>query len=172
MERKPSNIIRHLNARRGVEQLDFRQMLSPERVVDLPPGEKHELLERLIAVTATSERVTDREAFRRAIFEREKLLSTGVGNGIGLPHVKISHVSDFVMSMGRCPQGIEYGAHDGRPVNIIIMIGANESQSNAFLAVLARLMMKLKNQKFREALLEAETTETAYRLMVGDGRIP
>jgi len=170
MERKPSNIIRHNAARRGLEPVDFRMMLAPERVIDLEQVSKDDVLERLVELTISSDRVSNAAAFRRSIFEREKLLSTGVGNGVGIPHVKIPQVTDFVMSVGRSARGIDYGAQDGKPVHLVIMIGANDSQSNAFLTVLARLMMRLKNQSFRDSLLESESPQAVYRLLTGEYR--
>lgn len=162
MQKRPS---RHLLEPGGGSVAEFRHMLPPERVVDLSMTKKEEAITHLIELTAQSEKITDTEAFKRAIFEREAMLSTDVGHGVGIPHVKIPQVEDFVMTVGRSAQGIEYGSRDGKPVYLMILIGANDSQSNAFLKVLAKLMTRLKNASFRNALLEAETTEMVHRLL-------
>jgi mannitol/fructose-specific phosphotransferase system IIA component (Ntr-type) len=169
MSKKPSNRINKLSATQGIQAVDFKMMLSPDRVIELTADTKEGVLEELIDLTGASDQVADQDRFRKAIYDREKLLSTGVGNGIGLPHVKIPAVRDFVMSVGRQPDGIaDYQSQDGKPVHLVLMIGANDTQSNAFLKVLARLMMKLKNQSTRDSLMEAESTRQIYELLTAD----
>ena len=95
--------------------------------------------------------------FYRAIMEREKVISTGIGIHIAVPHVKIPSVTDFVMAIGRKPEGIDYDSLDGKPVSIIIMIGANESQRDLYLKVLARIVLLFKNSQFRRRILNAKS---------------
>jgi mannitol/fructose-specific phosphotransferase system IIA component (Ntr-type) len=102
--------------------------------------------------------ITDKEAFVTAIFEREKIISTGVGIGVAVPHVKIPQVKDFVAAIGRSTKGVEFQALDEKPVNIIVMIGASDKQAGEFLKVLAAIVLKLKDKDFRRAVMLARSS--------------
>ena len=137
--------------------IDFAKMLDESRIVDLEARTKDEALRELADVLATSPLVTDRDDLLRAILEREKLISTGVGVEVALPHVKIPSVKDFVMAVGRAHSGIDFDAIDGKPVYIIVMIGANEKQSGEYLKVLAELVLRLKRKAVRKQIMFAPT---------------
>lgn len=166
--KKPSERLRQLATSGQIRQVDFRQMLAPSRVLDLGACSKQEALDRLVDATAPSDRVADAAKFRAAILKREEMMSTGVGNGIGVPHVKIPEVRDFVMAVGRSREGIDYASQDGQPVHIVVLIGANDSQSSQFLTVVANLMQRLKAARFRQLVLEAESTDKIHELFVTD----
>jgi mannitol/fructose-specific phosphotransferase system IIA component (Ntr-type) len=162
--KKPSERLRHLGARGQIKQVDFGRLLAPERVLELGSIAKGEALNRLIEAAARSDRVADPEKLRRAVLKREEIASTGIGNGIGVPHAKIPEIRDFVLAVGRSREGIDYGSHDGQPVTIITLIGANDSQSSEFLTVIANLMQKLKAPKFRREVMEAADAKEIYDL--------
>lgn len=164
---KPSDHLRRLNNQGQLRQVDFRQLLAPERIIDLGESTKLEALAKLVDAAALSDKVANAEKFRDAILKREEITSTGIGNGIGVPHVKIPEVRDFVMAVGRSAKGIPFGSSDGQPVNIVVLIGANDSQSSQFLTVVANLMQRLKAPKFRQGVLEAESAEKVFELFVG-----
>jgi mannitol/fructose-specific phosphotransferase system IIA component (Ntr-type) len=135
------------------------QMISVDRIVDLKSANKTEVLEEMIAVLATSPLVTNRVELRDKIFERERTLSTGVGVGMAIPHVKIPSIKDFVAAVGRCKNGINFESLDGAPTRIIVMIGCNNSQAGDFLKVLAHFVKSLKDPALQKSILEAETAE-------------
>jgi mannitol/fructose-specific phosphotransferase system IIA component (Ntr-type) len=153
--RKPSDRLRRLGARGQIKPIDFGRLLAPERVLELDRASKLEALEQLVEAASKSPQVANAEKFRRAIFHREEIASTGIGEGLGVPHVKIPEIRDFVMAVGRSQAGVDYGSHDGKPVHIVVMIGANDSQSSEFLTLIANLMQKLKVPKFRADILAA-----------------
>ncbi|MGB9692827.1 MAG: PTS sugar transporter subunit IIA, partial [Candidatus Sumerlaeaceae bacterium] len=88
--------------------IDFSKMIDESRIVDLKATTKEEALRELVDVLATSPLVTDKEELLKAIFEREKVISTGVGIEVALPHVKIPSVKDFVIAIGRSHKGIDF----------------------------------------------------------------
>lgn len=138
---------------------DFEKMIDEQRIVDLRATTKEEALRELVDVLATSPSITDREDFLEKIFERERVISTGVGIEVALPHVKIPSVKDFVVAIGRSHKGIDFDSLDDKPVYIVVMIGANEKQTGEFLKVLAQLVLKLKNHKFRKAVMFAKNNK-------------
>lgn len=145
---------------------EFEKMIEEQRIVDLKAATKEEALKELVDVLATSPLITDKEEFLDAIFEREKVISTGVGIEVALPHVKIPSVKDFVIAIGRSHKGIDFDSLDEKPVYIVVMIGANDKQAGEFLKVLAQLVLRLKNYSFRKAVLFAKNPKRIRDLFV------
>ena len=135
--------------------LDLSSLFHEGAVVDLRPGDKEGALRELCAITAESPRVRDGAAFCRAIFEREKLVSTGIGIGVAIPHVKIPSVEDYVITVGRAAHGIDFDAIDGLPVRLIFMIAASDQQTSEFVRVLAAIVKLIKTPGIQARLLEA-----------------
>lgn len=135
--------------------IDLARMLSPDRVIDLWGRSKYAVIEELVEVIAGSPLVTNREAFRRAVLDREAVMSTGIGLGIAIPHARIPSVKDFVIAVGRSLHPVPYDAFDGEPVFIVIMIAANERQQPDYIRVVARLVRVLKDSNSRRKVLEA-----------------
>lgn len=139
----------------GSSQIDLESMLDESRIIDLDTDSKQEALEKLIGALATAPQVTDRLALRDAIFERERVLSTGIGIGVAVPHVKIASVTDFALAVGRSHRGIEFEALDGKPVHIIVMIAVSERQSREYLTLLAKIVACLKEDSVRRRIMFA-----------------
>ncbi|MCX7963055.1 MAG: PTS sugar transporter subunit IIA [Candidatus Sumerlaea chitinivorans] len=147
-------------------------MIDESRIVDLKATTKEEALRELVDVLATSPNVTDKDELLKAIFEREKVISTGVGIEVALPHVKIPSVKDFVIAIGRSHKGIDFDSLDDKPVYIIVMIGANDKQAGDFLKVLAQLVLKLKNKNFRKAVMFAKSPKRIRELFISNESLP
>ncbi|MFH0792563.1 MAG: PTS sugar transporter subunit IIA [bacterium] len=146
--------------------MDFLSMIREARFVDLKAGSKEEALRELVDVLSHNPNVTNSEEFLRCIFEREKLISTGVGIGVALPHVKISSVKDFVLAVGRSHRGIDFQSLDDKPVHLVAMIGASDKQSGEFLKVLARLVLQLKDKDFRREVMLAKNPDEVAKLFL------
>lgn len=131
------------------------QLIVPERILELNVTTKDEALRVLTEACARTPQVTSEKAFLEAIIKREAQVSTGVGMGIAIPHVKIPEVTDYVAAVGRCRQGLPFDALDGAPVNLIFMIGASDRQTRDFVKILAQVTHLLKSRATREALLAA-----------------
>lgn len=146
--------------------IDFGTMIDEARIIDLKATSKEDALRELVDVLATSPHVTDKDDLLEAILERERVISTGVGIDVALPHVKIASVKDFVIAVGRSTKGIDFESLDEKPVYIIVMIGANDKQAGEFLKVLAQLVLKLKNKLFRKAVMFAKDPKRIKQLFV------
>lgn len=134
-------------------------LIKPDCILDLEPASKGEILRILSAKLAEDARVQDGEAFYRAIMHREEQISTGVGMGVAIPHVKIPQVSDYVLAVGRIGAGMDFEAQDGEPVQLVFMIGASDRQTKEFVRILAKVTHLLKDQATRQALLAAAIPE-------------
>jgi len=131
------------------------EMITEDRIVRLKSQDKEGVLKELCEVIARSPEITDKDHFYQAIVEREKILSTGIGLGVAVPHAKIASVKDFIMAIGVSEEPIDFDALDGKPVHIVILIGASDAQKDLYVRVLAKVAMMLKNQEVREKILKA-----------------
>jgi PTS system fructose-specific IIC component len=109
-------------------------------------------------------RVLDGEALHKAVLQREAMSSTGIGSGLAIPHVKIRQVTDFILAIGRCREGIAYEALDGQPVHLIFMLAASDQQTRPFIHVLARINEVMRASSAREALLDAQDRDSIFKL--------
>lgn len=134
-------------------------MISVDRIIDVKSTKKTDVLEEMIEVLATSPLVGNKGELRDKIFERERTLSTGVGVGMAIPHVKIPSIKDFVAAVGRCKSGLDFESLDGAPTHIIVMIGCNNGQAGDFLKVLAHFVKSLKDPHMQRGILEAKNAE-------------
>ena len=105
------------------------------------------------------------------LLDRERLGSTGIGEGVAIPHGKLAGLPALVASFGRAPHGIDFRAIDGRPTFLFFTLIAPENSAGAHLKALARISRIFKNPSFRETILKASGPEEIYRLIEAeDGR--
>ncbi len=99
------------------------------------------------------------------LLDREKLGSTGIGEGVAIPHGKVPGLPGLMASFGRSVAGIDFRAIDGRPTHLFFALFAPENSAGAHLKALARISRIFKNSAFREAIMRAQTAEEIYRLI-------
>jgi PTS system nitrogen regulatory IIA component len=149
-----------------VHPFEIREVLDPERVVIFDEGLKEPALRLMIEVLARSPRIRDRTGLARAIFERERLMSTGIGFGVAVPHVRMSTVTDLVMALGASRQDIaDYESLDGKPVRIICMVAAGQNQHSEYLRALAAVSARLKDPEVREDVLTAKSESQIFDIL-------
>lgn len=147
---------------------EVAKLIKDAEIIDLKGRTKDEVIKELVDVLAKRPEVTDPEEFHRRIVERERVISTGIGIGLAMPHVKIASVTDFVLAIGRAPRGVDFDSLDGHPVHIVAMIGASDSQAGDFLKVLAKLVLKLKDKSLRQKILLTPNVADVNDLLNGD----
>jgi fructose-specific phosphotransferase system IIA component len=133
--------------------------LLNEQVVrtNLPGTTKNEIINAIIDLAASQDRVLDKEKVREAIFEREKIMSTGVGAGFAIPHAKSDAVSDIVAAFAVTAQPIDYQSLDDQPVRIVFLLVGRENMVGPHIKLLSRISRLMNNEDFRKRLLEAAT---------------
>lgn len=97
--------------------------------------------------------------------EREKLGTTGIGDGVAIPHGKLEGIRDTVVFFGRSEAGIPFNSMDGKPVHLFFILVAPENTNGKHLKVLARISRMLKDEKFRADLLQAGTVDSLYNII-------
>jgi nitrogen PTS system EIIA component len=98
--------------------------------------------------------------------QRENLGSTGIGDGIAIPHGKISHLDDIVVAFGRSLDGIPYDSMDGKPVYLFFLLLAPENSAGQHLKILAKISKMLKDTNFRKKLLKAKSRDDLYKVII------
>lgn len=144
--------------------------LDSQHVIDLSAADKPAALNELVDLIAGTPQVADTAALRKAVVERERIMSTGIGLGLALPHVKIAEVVGFISAIGRSREGIDFDALDGKPVHLIVLIAAPQSQHRHFLKVIAHISKLLKSEELRKSLLVAPTSADIYRSLIAAER--
>ena len=139
--------------------------LTPERVVVLEDKTKDAALRRLIGILAESPGVQDEETLATAVFKREALMSTGIGLGLAVPHVRLPSVKTLTMAVGIAPEGIDdYAALDDKPVHLIFLIAAPEGQHTEYLQLLAAISSRAKSKG--DQLRAATEPESFYNVLL------
>ncbi len=150
-------------------QIQVKNVLSPDRIIFLNHSTKHDALVELAENLATAPQVKSSGELTVEILKREELMSTAIGRGIAIPHVRLSSVTDLVMSVGisKCDI-IDFQTIDDAPVRLLIMIAAAYNQHAYYLQTLSYFSSKIKNKELREALLNVTDPMEAYNLLTKD----
>jgi len=147
--------------------MNIKDMLKKEFIIEnLKSRTKKEVLVELSDVLSHGNTDIDRNNVIEVLLEREKLGSTGIGDGIAIPHGKLAGLEKLIISFGRSVTGVDFDSLDGKPVHIFFLLLAPENSAGQHLKALARISRMLKDVSFRESLIKAETSEDAYNLIV------
>jgi PTS system nitrogen regulatory IIA component len=123
-----------------------------------------EVLGELVRPIAAAQKV-DTQRLVETLLDREKLGSTGIGEGVAIPHGKVPGLPALVASFGRSTAGVDFRAIDGRPTHLFFTLFAPENSAGAHLKALARISRIFKNASFRDAIMKAADAGEVYRLI-------
>lgn len=142
--------------------------LDARLVLFLEASSRDESLDQLICALKDAGRIKDVKQFTRAIADREKIVSTGVGLGVAIPHAKLKEYSDFFIAVGIVKnQGLDWNALDGCDVRLIFLIGGPDNKQTEYLKILSHLTMAIKNEERRKKMLKAASPEEVVALFAG-----
>lgn len=145
----------------------LHQILKEEFLRDnLLSDNKKDVLAELINILIASGLTLDATKAIDVLQHREKLGSTGIGDGVAIPHGKISDLSNLVIAFGRSKKGIPFNAVDGKPVHLFFLLMAPENSTGQHLKVLAKISKLLKTPGFRKKLIDAKTTGDLYKAII------
>jgi PTS system nitrogen regulatory IIA component len=147
--------------------VQIQNILSPDRILFLNYAKKRDALVALSENLATAPQIKSRQELVSEIIRREELMSTAIGRGIAIPHVRLSSVTDLVVSVGlsQCDI-IDFQSLDDVPVRLLFMIAAAYNQHAYYLQTLSFFSSKLKSGDLRSSLLAAKTPEEVYELLI------
>ncbi|MBW1713833.1 MAG: PTS sugar transporter subunit IIA [Deltaproteobacteria bacterium] len=139
--------------------------LDPSAVLcDLKARDKKGVIEELAGPVADIAKVP-KEKLVKVLLERERLGSTGIGGGIGIPHGKMRGIEDLLLGFGVSRQGVDFDSMDGKPAHLFFLLVTPEDSAGLHLSMLARISRLLKNDLFRESLLNAENPRKVLEII-------
>lgn len=122
-------------------------------VAGLKGGSKDEIIDAMVDLVATSSKVLDKEKVHNAILERERIMSTGVGNGFAIPHGKTDAVADIVAAFAVTEKDIDYDSLDEKPVRLVFLLVGKDNLVGPHIKLLSRISRLMNKEEFRKRLL-------------------
>ncbi|WP_372795384.1 PTS sugar transporter subunit IIA [Pontiella sp.] len=143
--------------------------LTAERVIVVEEMDKDTILRQLVDLLAESPFVHNREELLKGVFAREELMSTGIGFGVGVPHVRIDSVSDLVMAVAVSKKPIAgYSSLDNQPVQIVCMLAARSDQHAKYIRTLSAVSNRLKDPEVRRAIIESDDPAFIHAQLIAE----
>jgi nitrogen PTS system EIIA component len=147
--------------------MKISELLNPAAIAaDLRAKTKNDILTELTDALRQVESGLDRDEIVKILQERERLGSTGIGEGVAIPHGKLKRIDRLLISFGRSPEGVDFDSMDGKPAHLFFLLVAPEESVGIHLKTLARISKLLKNPDVRRRLLEASDSSEIYRIIV------
>lgn len=139
-------------------------LLKEAILPDLKANDKKGVLEELVTPVA---RIADinHDYLVKVLMERERLGSTGIGEGIGIPHGKVKGLGSLVLGFGLSKKGVDFDSMDGQPAHIFFLLLTPENSTGLHLKLLARISRILKNEPFKQRLLHATNRDEIYSII-------
>lgn len=147
--------------------MKMSEIIEEENIIpDLKAKDKNGVLEELAEVISSREPSVNKRDLVRVLVERERLGSTGIGDGVAIPHGKLNGIKHPLISFGRSNKGLDFDSMDGQTAYLFFLLVAPENSSSVHLQVLAKIAKILKNGTFRKKLMESRTREEIYQTII------
>jgi len=141
------------------------EVLKPENVIpELKGNTKEEVINELIDIFKDDPRITDIKDVKEAVLEREKIMSTGIGHGFGIPHCKTNKVTEILAAFGKTKEPIDFESLDGKPVNLLFLLIGKDNMVAPHIKLLSRISLLMNKLDVREKLLSAKSAEGIYKI--------
>ena len=142
------------------------ELLNPQAITTrLQATAKREAIAEMVRLLETAHGLSSQGEILDRVLRREAMMSTGIGNGVAIPHGKARLVDRLVAACGVAPDGIEFESADGEPATLFVLLVAPESGGALHVKVLANISRLLKEESVRRALREAPNPEAFYAVL-------
>ena len=138
--------------------------------LDLKAKNKKEALLELSQLLGVSDSIDNYGVIETALIEREKLGSTGIGKGVAIPHAKTDFAKKLTIAFGRSNNGVNFESLDGKNVNLFFVFASPISDSSTYLKILARISRLIRDEKFRNKLINASTSQEIVDIIKAEER--
>ena len=147
--------------------MKLSELLDQNHIIpDLKAKDKKGVLEELVDVMFCSDPSFDKDSLVKVLLERERLGSTGIGDGVAIPHGKFRGLKHPIISFGRSRKGLDFEAMDGDPTFLFFLLVAPEDSASIHLKALAKIARIIKNRSFRNLLMQVPTKEEIYQTII------
>lgn len=133
--------------------------------IDMKGKDKKEIINELSDLLVKAKKISDKDEVVKILLEREELGSTGIGQGIAIPHGKTDQINDVVIAFGSSKQGVDFESLDGEPVYLVFLLLAPMESSGVHLKALAKISRLLKDKYFRQALRDAKNVDDVIKVI-------
>lgn len=148
--------------------MEISAILDPRCVaLDLHSRGKREVIRELIGLAASAGLIADAAEVESAILAREAVMSTGIGQGVALPHALIAGFGRSVMAVGRSPAGVDFESLDRAPVHLVVLIVGPKGEEKSHLVLLSHLARILGDASLKRRILDAASPEELVSLLSG-----
>ena len=130
----------------------------------LNAADKNEVINRMVDLADKSGKITDLEVVRNCVFDREKLVSTGVGKGFAIPHGKTNEITDIIAAFAILKEPVDFDSIDGEKVSFVFLLVGKDSLLNTHIKLLSRISRLMNKDEFRARLLTAKNKEEVLQL--------
>lgn len=145
--------------------MNISDILSPKAVkVPLTSTDKHAVIDELVDLLDEAGLISDAGKLKQVVWEREQQRSTGIGQGLAIPHGKANCTESLVMAVGRPAAPIEFESVDKEPVKLVVLLASPPNQTSQHIQALGKISRLMSNESFRDAAFSARSTETLYAL--------
>jgi len=141
--------------------------VKEELVYFLDATSKNDVLRHLVNSSSKVKEISNSDVFYTAIIEREKIVSTGIGMGVAIPHAKLSFFGEFFLVIAILQQGVEWNALDGAPVRLAFLIGGPDNKQAEYLQILSSLTTAIRDENLRKELMQASSADEVVKLFEG-----
>ena len=140
--------------------MKISDLLTEEFVVtSLEGNSKHDIINAIVELAAKSPKVLDKERLRESVFERERIMSTGVGDGFAIPHGKTDAVSDIVGAFAVTAEPIDYESLDEKPVRLVFLLVSKANMVGPHIKLLSKISRLMNKAEFRNRLLTQRSSK-------------
>jgi len=154
-----------------VTVVNVTDILSPNAVkVPLKATTPREAIDELVDVLTQASLISDPLSLKRVVWEREQQRSTGIGEGLAIPHGKAKCSKSLVMAIGRPEQPIDFDAIDRKPVRLVILLASPPEKTSEHIQALGKISRLMANPTFRETVYRAADADELYRLFTEPGK--
>lgn len=153
-------------AQRNVKEIKVTTLLKEKYInLNLKGKDKRQILAELIELVAQSPKLGNKRAVYRGLLEREKLGSTGIGNGVAIPHSKSEWVENFILAFARKNEGIDFGALDGEKTYLFFFLASPKEEVGQHLKILSEISRLMKDKFIVELLKKAKDRKEVLKII-------
>jgi len=153
------------NLNKGLFMPNIGQLLNEENIAIIEHATHKEVIEKLLGLLKNSPNIQDMNVLKDAIWEREKIVSTGIGLGLAIPHARRDVIKDFVASAVLIKNEVEWKSIDDKPVKFAILIASPQNTHKDYLQLLAQTVLMWKDETKRKKISDASTPADIYELL-------
>ena len=147
--------------------MKFSELINENYIIpEFKGSTKKQVLEELVEALASNNLEIDKVVLLNALLEREKLGSTGIGDGVAIPHGTVNGLDNIILLFGKSGQGVDFDAIDRKPVCMVFLLVAPADSAGLHLKALARLSRMLREKEFKNSLLMAPDAETLLKIII------